>query len=83
VPDREYTPYQRKAIRNYYRNEAARKEQRLGEIVSEIWLATTPKRRDALWAKAHDLLLANGVPAAEADRITTARDVEALAKHVH
>jgi hypothetical protein len=82
MPDRDYTPYQRKVIQRYYRNQDAMKGQRLQELVSDLYLATTPKKRDALWERARALLLQNGVPEAETERVVGARSVEALAEVV-
>lgn len=78
--DRDLTPYQRRVIRNHYRNLEAKSEQRLAELVTEIWLATTEKRRAALWDRARELLARTGTPASEAERIVSARDAEALAR---
>jgi hypothetical protein len=82
MADRDYTPYQRKVIQRYYRNQDAMKGQRLQELVSDLYLATTPKKRDALWERAKDLLVANGVGEAEAEKVVTSRSVERLAEVV-
>jgi hypothetical protein len=82
MADPDYTPYQRKVIQRYYKNQDAAKGQRLQEIVSDLYLATTPKKRDALWAKVQDLLLHAGVSEAEATRLVTGRNVERLAEVV-
>ncbi len=82
MADRDHTPYQRKVIQRYYRNQDAAKGQRLQEIVSDLYLATTPKKRETLWARTEELLAHAGVPAAEASRIVSSRNVEALAQVV-
>ena len=79
----EYTPYQRNVIRRYYENADAIRAQKLGELVTEIYLAETDRRRDALWARAAKLLLPKDTPPDEAQAlqaILDARDVEALAE---
>ena len=76
----ERSRYQDKVIRNYYRNLGAIRDQRLQDLVAEVWLATTEKKKATLWARAGQLLAATGLDAAEAQRIVAARDVTALAK---
>ena len=76
----ERSRHQDKIIRNYYRNLGAIRDQRLQDLVGEIWLATTEKKKAGLWARAGELLAATGMAPEEAQRIVTKRDVEALAK---
>ncbi len=78
---REYSAHQRKLIRNYYQNRDAIDAQRLTEIVTEIYLATTPKRTAQLWKRARDLLeRTDGLDATLIDRICEKQDVETLAE---
>jgi hypothetical protein len=79
---KERTRYQEQIIRRYYRNLDAMRAQRLQELVGDVYLATTEKRRTTLWAKAGELLAASGMPPAEVEAIVAARDVEALAMAV-
>ena len=77
---RSYSKYQKKLIRNFYENRDAIETQRLQEIVTEIYLATTPKKQAQLWDRAAAILeRTEGLDAAEAARIIESRDVEALA----
>ena len=46
---REYTKHQLKIIDNYYKNADARASQNLQEIVTELYLATSEKKRKQLW----------------------------------
>jgi hypothetical protein len=78
-PKREYTPYQQKVIRDFYRNQDAIREQSLAALVSDLWLATTDKKRDALWKKAESLLSNLGVPPSTVAALLAKRDVKALA----
>jgi hypothetical protein len=80
MPDRDYTPYQRKVIQRYYKNQDQMRGQRISEMVSEIYLATTPKKRATLWERMAKLLTESGVPPAEVTRIVEAQDVEAVAR---
>lgn len=80
---REYSPFQRKLIRRYYQNLDSIRAQKLGELVTEIYLATTPKRAESLWARAAKLLEDKDTQpeAREAiDALLASRDVEALAE---
>ena len=74
-----YTPHQQRIIRNYYRNMDQIRTQRLQDAVGEIWLATSDKKRDSLWAKVADLLVQGDAAPAEIRMILERRDVEALA----
>ena len=76
---KQYTAHQQRLIRNYYRNLDAIRAQRLQELVTELWLAGTAKRRDRLWARAQELLEKGDAPPAEVEAILAKRDVEALA----
>ena len=76
---REYTRHQQSIIRNYYRNLDQIRAQRLQEIVTELWLAETDKKRDRLWARVEDLLAKSEAAPAEIRMILERRDVEALA----
>ena len=74
-----YTAHQQRIIRSYYQNLDAIRAQRLQELVTELWLATSEKKRDRLWARAADLLAKGDAAPAEVASILQKRDVEALA----
>jgi hypothetical protein len=77
---RDYSNYQKKVIGNFYRNRDAIETQRLQEIVTEIYLATTPTKQTRLWERAAEILARTpDVEATAAARIVEARDIEALA----
>jgi hypothetical protein len=82
MTDRDYTPYQRKVIQRHYKNQDTMRGQRISEMISEIYLATTPKKRATLWARMQKLLEDGGLPAPEVARIVGSQDVEALARLV-
>jgi hypothetical protein len=79
----ERTRYQEGIIRRYYRNLDAVRAQRLQELVGDIFLATTEKRRVTLWIKAGEILAATGMPPADVSALVAARDIEALAAVVN
>ncbi len=74
------TAYQRKVIRRYYDNRDSIDAQKLAEIVTDLYLASTPRRREQLWARARKLL--ERVPdmdTALIDRLESDNDLETLA----
>jgi len=81
VSDREYTPYQREVIRRYYENRETIAIQKLGELVSEAYLAEG-KKADRVWDRISRALRNAGVDESEVDRIVRQRDLEALARLV-
>lgn len=46
-----YTEYQKKVIRNFYENKDLRLIQKLGELVSDMYLETNEKKRESGWKK--------------------------------
>ena len=51
----DYTPYQQKIIKRYYKNFDAIKSQRLSELATELYLAEG-KKRDRLWGQVEQTL---------------------------
>jgi hypothetical protein len=76
---RDYSPYQRRVIRDYYRNQEGIQGQALADLVSDLWLATTPAKQASLWKRAEKLLTGLGVPPAQVASVVSARNVQALA----
>src|SRR5687767_7766682 len=76
---RDYTPYQQKVIRNYYRNQDAIRTQSLSDVVADIWLATTEAKKDALWMRAEALLVSLGIRPETIAHVVGKRKVEGLA----
>ncbi len=80
---REYTKHQRGIINRYYDNIDTITVQRLGEIVTDLYLAETDKKRDQLWKRAESALgkVTKGTdrPAVQARKVLAGRDVEGLA----
>jgi hypothetical protein len=74
----DFTPYQESVIKRYYRNRDRVAEQRLGELVSEIYLAAG-KKRDRLWERAASALAQVGMPQSRIDHILETRDPALLA----
>ncbi|MCL6503738.1 MAG: hypothetical protein K6T86_13730 [Pirellulales bacterium] len=75
----EHTPYQQSIIRNYYRNLDAVLLQRLGEQVSDLYLAQG-KARTRLWERIRQNLLKLGVPESRVAHVVASDNPELLAR---
>ncbi|MEZ6139894.1 MAG: hypothetical protein R3B84_04905 [Zavarzinella sp.] len=77
----DYTPYQQKIINGYYRNKGAINVQKLGEIVTELFLAEG-KKVDQLWDRAEKTMTNLEIPASRIANIMAKRDIKLLANLV-
>jgi hypothetical protein len=77
----EYSEYQKKVIRRYYENREQGDEQRLAELVAELYLAAG-KKRDRLWSQARECLARLRVPPGRIDHVVRAQDAALLAEVV-
>ncbi len=78
----EHSPYQKKVIGRYYDRRDEIALARLGEIVSELYLAETERKRDRLWKRAEQAMNALKVPPRLADHILQQRKPETLARNL-
>jgi hypothetical protein len=76
---KDFSPYQQKVIRNYYANKDAIQGQSLADLVSDLYLAGTEKKRASLWERARKLMAGLGVADAVATAIVEKRNLPALA----
>src|SRR5262249_24107366 len=72
---KDFTPYQQKVIRNYYANKEAIQGQSLADLVSDLYLAGTEKKKAALWERARKLMAGLGVADAVANAISEKRNL--------
>ena len=79
---KEYSQYQHGLISQYYRNLDAIMLQKLSELVTDLYLADSPKRIDALWDRAHKSMEKLKIPPAIIAHIMQKRSVEILAKNL-
>lgn len=77
----EYSEYQKKVIGRYYDNREQIDEQRLSELVTNLFLAEG-KKRDKMWKTARDLMLRLGVPESRVDHVFQSEDAALLAEVV-
>ena len=78
----EYSQYQKEVISGYYDNLDTIMLQKMGELVTELFLADTQPKRERLWQRAEKAMVKLKVPPAIIDHIMNKRDVEILAKNL-
>jgi hypothetical protein len=78
----EYTKYQADIIRHYYQNLDSIMLAKLGDLVTELYLADTDAKRTRLWQRAQTAMTKLKVPPAIIDHIMKKRDVQVLAKNL-
>ena len=74
------TPYQRGIVKRYYENKDTLMTQKLGDIVSDLYVCTDEKKARRLWKSARTALINAGVHENRAAKITEARDLDKLAE---
>jgi hypothetical protein len=79
--DRQYSKFQQKAIKNYYDNRENISLQRLGELVTDLYLAEG-KSRATKWKQVAAALEKVGVPKSEIAHLMKKDDAALLAKKV-
>ncbi len=77
------TRHQQGIVKRYYENRDTLMAQKLGEIVTELYLATSEKKAASLWARADKALRNTDVKKERIDALVASRDVEALARLVN
>ncbi|RKY21924.1 MAG: hypothetical protein DRQ55_02550 [Planctomycetota bacterium] len=78
----DHSPYQKGIIKRFYENRDTLALQKLGEVVSNLYLATGEAKITRLWKSAHSQMIAAGVHEHEAGEVLKERDLGALAKLV-
>jgi ATP/maltotriose-dependent transcriptional regulator MalT len=77
----DYTAYQQKIIKRYYSQQDTIQLQRLGELVTELYLAEG-KKRDKLWTSAASAMQKLGIPQSRIDHLLSVKDPTLIAKVV-
>ena len=77
-----HSAYQRGVIRRYYEHKETLMTQKLGELVSEIYLCEGETKVDRLWERVEKALLGAGVDAKLVKFVVEKRDVEWLAQEI-
>jgi hypothetical protein len=82
MAQREYSQYQKTAISDYYNNLDTIMLQKLGELVTELYLADTDAKKDRLWQRANKAMIKLKIPPAIVEHIMQRRDPVILAKNL-
>jgi hypothetical protein len=75
-----YTKHQQKAIRNFYDNKDLRLVQKLGELVSNLYLETNDKKKDTGWKKIKKMLTDLKVHPGEVEFLTKDKTLSLISK---
>lgn len=77
----DFTPHQQKIIKRYYDNQDILQLQRLGELVSELYLSTG-KKRQGVWTRIASAMQKLGVPQSRIDHLRQQDKAELVAQLV-
>lgn len=79
---RKYSTYQKNIIDNYYKNLDAIQLTRLQELVTELYLAESDKKRRTLWTRVEQALNKLNIPPEIRAHILETQDERILAKNL-
>ena len=82
MPKKDYSQYQQGQISRYYENLDAIMLQKLSELVTDLYLADSPKKLDKLWDRVHAAMIKLKIPPAIVTHIMQKKNVEILAKNL-
>lgn len=82
MAQRDYSSYQKKIITNYYKNLDTIALTRLQELVGQLYLADTDKKKEMLWKRVEKAMEKLAVPDAIKENILRQKNVEILAKNL-
>ena len=74
------TGHQQGIVKRYYEHKDTIATQKLGEIVSELYLETSEKKKEKLWKSAHTALMNAKCNQVRVEKICAAKDLTTLAK---
>ncbi len=75
-----YTRYQRKVIKNFYDNKDLRLIQKLGELVSNLYVETSEKKKETGWKRIKKMLVDLKVHPHEVEYLTRDKDLSMISK---
>ena len=75
-----YTEYHKKVFRNFYENKDLRLIQKLGELVSDLYLETSEKKRESGWNKIKKMLIDLKVHPNEVEYLTKDKNLTVISK---
>ncbi len=75
-----YTEYQKKVIKNFYDNKDLRLVQKLGELVSNLYIETNEKKRETGWKRIRKTLTDLKVHPGEVEYLTKDKNLSMISK---
>jgi len=75
-----FSKYQQKAIKNFYDNKDLRLVQKLGELVSNLYLETNDKKKETGWKKIKKMLTDLKVHPGEVEFLTKDKTLSLISK---
>lgn len=75
-----YTEFQKKVIRNFYENKDLRLIQKLGELVSDLYLESSEKKKETGWKKIKKMLIDLKVHPHEVEYLTKDKNLAVISK---
>ena len=78
----DYTKHQQGIISNYYGHLDTIMLTKLQDLVSELYLADTEKKRDRLWQRVSQAMSKLKIPPTLVEHIMSKKDVEILARNL-
>ena len=75
-----YTPYQQKVIRRFYENKDLRLIQKLGDLVSDLYIETSEKKRESGWKRIKEILIDLKVHPHEVEFLTKDKNLAVISK---
>ena len=75
-----YSKYQQKVIKNFYDNKDIRLVQKLGELVSNLYLETNDKKKETGWKKIKKMLTNLKVHPGEVEYLTKDKTLSLISK---
>ncbi len=80
----DYSPHQKRIIRNYYDNRETLMLQKLGELLSDLYLAQgNAKKEQGLWVRIEKALDNLEMPGSVRNKVLETHDLELLASIVN
>ena len=75
-----YSEYQKKVIRNFYDNKDLRLVQKLGELVSNLYVETSEKKKESGWKRIKKMLTDLKVHLHEVEYLTKDKNLSMISK---
>lgn len=81
MANRDFSPNQQKVIKRYYENRDAIDDQRLAELVTNLYLSTG-KKQEKMWETAEGIMTRMELPPTRITHVMESKDPAVLAKVV-